>query len=75
MLRSFSETILFFDCFTVRTITAVAIAMNTAIMMVLGNSGTTGDEVGVLEVPEVGVGDAVGLEDPDVTAVTALAVS
>ena len=50
--------------------TAIADAMNRAIMIMVGNSGTLG--VGVVE--EVGVLDEVGvLEDPDATAVTELA--
>ena len=58
--------------FAANTVTAIANAMNRAIMIVLGNSGTLG--VGVVE--EVGVLDEVGmLEDPDATAVTKLAVS
>jgi hypothetical protein len=48
---SFEATLFFFSRFSVRTSATVAIPIIMSIIVVLGNSGTTRDDPGVLEVP------------------------
>ena len=71
--------VLFLSFFVDRAMVAVTMIANTIMMVMLGNSGTVGDDSGELEVPEVGVLvgvlDVGVLEEPEATAVTELSVS
>jgi len=63
----------FFNCFALRIIADVAMTMNRAIIVKLGNSGVLEGDA-VLE--DVGVVEALGVvEDPEPTAVTESVVS